>query len=87
MQENFQKYHIIKKGRTICTGKILTMYNSLVLPHFNYCSTVWHDGNNAHMKNYLNRKSELVESLLGEIIMYVPHKLLITYNGSSFMNH
>ncbi len=22
------------------------MCNSLVLPHFNYCSTIWHDDNN-----------------------------------------
>ena len=25
------------------------MYNSLVLPHFNYCSTVWHDNNEIHI--------------------------------------
>ena len=30
---------------------IITMYNALVLPHFNYCSTIWHDGNKNHMLN------------------------------------
>ena len=27
------------------------MYNSLVLPYFNYCSTVWHDNNSSHINN------------------------------------
>ena len=27
------------------------MYNALVLLHFNYCSTVWHDGNNSIIDN------------------------------------
>ena len=25
------------------------IYNSLVLPHFNYCSTIWNDNNKSHI--------------------------------------
>ena len=30
---------------------LVTMYNSLVLPYFNYCSTVWHDNNTSHINS------------------------------------
>jgi hypothetical protein len=30
---------------------LVTMYNSLVLPYFNYCSTAWHDNNSSHINN------------------------------------
>ncbi len=26
-------------------GELVTIYNSLVLPHFNYCPTIWNDNN------------------------------------------
>ena len=36
---------------------LIKMYNSLVLPHFTYCSNVWNDGSCAHMeKLYKIRK-------------------------------
>lgn len=28
---------------------LVRMYKSLLLPHFSYCSTVWHDGYNSHI--------------------------------------
>ncbi len=28
---------------------LITLYNSLVLPYFTYCSTVWHQGNITHI--------------------------------------
>ena len=30
-----------------------TMYKSLLLPYFNYCSTIWHDGNKLHAEKLL----------------------------------
>ena len=30
--------------------QLVTIYNSPVLPHFSYCSTIWHDNN----KSYIN---------------------------------
>ena len=41
------------------------MYNALVLPHFTYCSTVWHDGNLKHidkLKRLQKRASRVITS-------------------------
>ncbi len=38
---------LLRKAKNYISQEVLvTMYNSLVLPHFNYCSTIWHDHNN-----------------------------------------
>ena len=42
-----------------------TMYNALVLPHFTYCSTVWHNGNLKHidkLKRLQKRASRVITS-------------------------
>ena len=33
------------------------LYKSFVLPYFNYCSTIWFDGNKIHAKKCLSYKS------------------------------
>ena len=41
------------------------MYNALVLPHFTYCSTVWHHGNLKHidkLKRLRKRASQVITS-------------------------
>ena len=41
---------LLKRARQFVPQEtLLTMYNSFVLPHFSYCSTIWHDGNNTNM--------------------------------------
>ena len=30
---------------------LLIMYNALVMPHFNYCSTIWQNNNQTHLDN------------------------------------
>ena len=41
---------LLKRARQFVPQEtLLTMYNSFVLPHFGYCSTIWHDGNNTNM--------------------------------------
>ena len=41
---------LLRRARDFVTQDILkTMYNSLVLPHFNYCSTVWHNFSVEHI--------------------------------------
>ena len=43
---------LLRNARDFFSQEVLvTMYNSLVLPHFNYCSTVWHDNNSSHTNN------------------------------------
>ena len=38
---------LLRKAKNYVSQEVLvTMYNSLVLPHFSYCSTIWHDHNN-----------------------------------------
>ena len=31
----------------------MMMYKSFVLPYFNYCSTIWYDGNKMHAEKML----------------------------------
>ena len=41
---------LLRRAKPFATlDTLLTMYKSLLLPHFTYCSTVWHDGNNSHI--------------------------------------
>ena len=42
---------LLKKAKCFVTYEaLIKMYNSLVLPHFTYCSNVWNDGSCAHME-------------------------------------
>ena len=55
--------HINKQCTKI--SKNNTMYNTLVLPHFTYCSTVWHKGNLKHiakLKRLQKRASRVITS-------------------------
>ena len=51
MQENIKKHcPIIRTAKKYTTENgLITLYNSLVLPYFTYCSTVWHQGNITHI--------------------------------------
>lgn len=45
---------LLRRAKNFVTqDALLTMYNSLVLPHFTYCSTVWNNGNNVSQVNKL----------------------------------
>ncbi len=41
---------------------LVTMYNSLVLPHFNYCSTIWHDDNIENVLKLQKRAARVITS-------------------------
>ena len=46
----------MRRAKSFLTeNALITMYNSLVLPHFTYCSTVWHNGN----ITYIDKLSKL----------------------------
>ena len=46
MQNNIKRYSFLHNAKYFVSQEVLvTMYNSLVLPYFNYCSTIWHDNN------------------------------------------
>jgi hypothetical protein len=41
---------LLRRAKNYMTENALKMmYNSLVFPHFTYCSTVWHHGNTTHI--------------------------------------
>ena len=41
---------LLRKAKDFASQEeLVTIYNSLVLPHFNYCSTIWHDNNKSHI--------------------------------------
>ena len=50
MQNNLITYWLLRRSRDfVIQDVLLTMYNSLVLPHFNYCSNVWNQFINDHI--------------------------------------
>ncbi len=47
-------YNYDTKSETLRTSATLQMmYKSFVLPYFNYCSTIWYDGNKMHAEKML----------------------------------
>ena len=43
---------LLRNAKDFVSQEVLvTIYNSLVLPYFNYRSTVWHDNNSSHINN------------------------------------
>ena len=39
------KLFLLKRARSfVSRDSLIKMYNALVWPHFNYCSTIWNDG-------------------------------------------
>jgi hypothetical protein len=44
---------LLRKAKDFASQEELgtIFYNSLVLPHFNYCSTIWNDNNKSHISN------------------------------------
>ena len=43
---------LLRNAKDFVSQEVLaTMFNSLVLPYFNYCSTVWHGNNSSHTDN------------------------------------
>ena len=41
---------LLKKAKQfVPQDTLITLYNTLVLLHFYYCSSVWHDGNNTNI--------------------------------------
>ena len=57
---------LLRRAKNYMTENTLnTMYNALVLPHFIYCSTVWHNGNLKHidkLKRLQKRASRVITS-------------------------
>ena len=50
MQKISKSIALLRKAKQFVTHEaLLNMLNSLVLPHFTYCSNVWNDGNCAHI--------------------------------------
>jgi hypothetical protein len=41
---------LLRKAKDFASQEeLVTIYNSFVLPHFNYCSTIWNDNNKSHI--------------------------------------
>ena len=47
---------ILRRAKNFVTqDELINVVNSLVLPHFTYCSNVWNDGNGAHLEKLYNK--------------------------------
>ena len=44
---------------------LINMYNSLVLPHFTYCSNVWNDGSRTHTNKLLKMQKRAARIITG----------------------
>ena len=44
---------------------LITMYNALVLPHFDYCFAVWHDGNNSNIDKLFKLQKRAARIITG----------------------
>jgi hypothetical protein len=45
MKKNSNSIALLKRARPfVSRHTLIKMYNAFVLPHFNYCSTIWNDG-------------------------------------------
>jgi hypothetical protein len=54
---------LLRKAKDFTSQEeLVTIYNSLVLPHFNYCSTIWNDNNKSHIDKLwkLQKRAALV---------------------------
>ena len=57
---------LLKRDRQFVPQEtLLTMYNSFVLPHFSYYSTIWHDGNNTNMDKLYKLQKRAARVLTG----------------------
>ena len=57
---------LLKKAKQfVPQDTLITMYNALVLPHFNYCSTVWHDGNNSNIDKLFKLQKRAARIITG----------------------
>ena len=67
---------LLRRAKPFVPQHILVkMYNTLVLPYFTYCSTVWNDGSST----ILSKLSKLHVSLLVKRMMFVPPKYLAIF--------
>ena len=56
---------LIKAKDFVGLDMLQIMYNALVMPHFNYCSTVWQNNNQTHfidkLYSFRNEQQELLQ--------------------------
>jgi hypothetical protein len=51
--------------RFVNQNVLINMYNSLVLPHFTYCSNVWNDGSSTHTDKLLKMQKRAARIITG----------------------
>ena len=57
---------MLRRSRDFVTQDVLiTMYHSLVLPHFTYCSTVWHGSSADHIKKLYKLQKRAARVITG----------------------
>ena len=57
---------LLKRAKCFVTHEaLIKMYNSLVLPHFTYCSNVWKDGSCAHMEKLYKMQKRAARIVTG----------------------
>ena len=57
---------LLKRAKCFVThAALIKMHNSLVLPHFTYCSNVWNDGSSANMKKLYKMQKRAARIVTG----------------------
>ncbi len=70
---------LLRKAKSYVSQEVLvTMYNSLVLPHFNYCSTIWHDDNNTqNIENLLKLQKRVARIMTSSDYCIRSHQTIL----------
>ena len=62
------------------------MYNALVSPHFNYCSTVWHVGDNSNIDNLFKLQKCAARVITGSTFEIQSVEIFNNFRWSSVIN-
>ena len=57
---------LLKRSRQyVNQNSLINIYNSLVLPHFTYCSNVWNDGSRIHLNKFYKLQKRAARVITG----------------------
>jgi hypothetical protein len=65
IEKCFLFYSYVTKDKALPQTTPQTIYNSSVLPNFNYFSTIWHDGNKTHAETLFKPQKRAARVITG----------------------
>jgi hypothetical protein len=73
---------LLRKAKDFASQEeLVTIYNSLVLPHFNYCSTTWNDNDKSHIDKLWKLQKRAARVITSSEYTIRSSKFLKPFNG------